>query len=260
MLELQELTRRYRKAVELWIPVRKMTIIVFIHVRNIAEKLREYHKKVNITRIAGSSASIGGAILAIIGFGIAPVTFGASLGLSIAGIGVAVAGGATAAGASIVDTVTQKANVKEAQEIVRRDYDQLEAIRKIADQIEKTIDEMRKKCPNISHSQFAGMISAVVSHTFIRGSNLVIRLTELGLYTGLEVGAAVLRVGGAAAKSVAAVGIAFNIILIPLDLFEIVRSSINLAKNSETDAVRKLNKIADDLEKQKEEIKEQAQI
>jgi hypothetical protein len=48
-----------------------------------------------------------------------------------------------------------------------------------------------------------------------------------------------MRVGSAAAKGIAAVGILlkFNVILLPIDLAEIIQSSFNLARESRTKAI-----------------------
>ena len=101
-------------------------------IRTTAEKLVKHHRNVNISRITGSVVAIGGSGIAILGFALTPVTFGASLGLTIAGAGIAAAGGVTAAGASIADTVITKTGVKEAQE-----------------QIQKQNERIRGKCPDL---------------------------------------------------------------------------------------------------------------
>lgn len=52
---------------------------------NLATLLDEKFKKISIAKTAGATTSIVGGILSAVGFGLSFVTFGASLGLSIAG-------------------------------------------------------------------------------------------------------------------------------------------------------------------------------
>lgn len=60
----------------------QLTINLF---RNMADELDVHFGRINGAKIGGSSAAIIGGILATVGFGLSFVTFGASLGLSIAG-------------------------------------------------------------------------------------------------------------------------------------------------------------------------------
>lgn len=62
--------------------------------------------------------------------------------------------------------------------------------------------------------------------------------------------AAALRVGGTAAKSTAGVGLALNIVLIPINLIEIARSSHRLRKGKQTKAVEQLKEIVEHLQQQ----------
>ena len=257
MTDIQELNKRFCKAVVQWIPVREITIQ---EIQKTIENLKVHHRNVNISRITGSTASIAGSTMAIVGFAIAPFTFGASIGLSVSGIALAVAGGGTAAGASIADIVIQKSNVKHAQEQLARDYDQLNAIRELAETIKKKIDDIKQQCQGVSPAQFVVVFGEVLTQGVVRTGNLGMRLAELAVFGTLEIGAAAVRVGGAAARGIAAAGIALNVVLIPIDLIEIVRSSVSLAKGSQTKAIKQLTDIAVQLEEQKQAIKQQAQL
>ncbi|CAN0210991.1 unnamed protein product [Lampetra planeri] len=84
-------------------------------------QLKKRMRDGNISKAAGSSASIGGGIMLIIGLALIPVTFGASLGLSIAGTVMGVAGGLATAGASIAMLVMNKALTKQATENIEQD-------------------------------------------------------------------------------------------------------------------------------------------
>ncbi|KAK1130153.1 apolipoprotein L5-like [Acipenser oxyrinchus oxyrinchus] len=87
----------------------------------IADELDQVDRDCTIARTAGSSAGVVGGVLTIVGIGLAPVTFGASLGLFIAGTVTAVAGAVTGGGAQIGKHVKAgKANnrVREILEII----------------------------------------------------------------------------------------------------------------------------------------------
>ena len=253
MLTIQELQAKFDKKVQQWIPVRDVTIE---EIEKTIDKLKEHHRNVNIARITGSGVSIAGSLIAILGFGLAPVTLGASIGLSVGGIAIAVAGGGTAAGASITDAVLQKSNVQYAQEQLERDYKQLDTISQIAKALKKEIDDARERCPSISAHEYAAVFGEVITQGVARGSNVAVRLAELGVYGTLEIGALALRVGGVAARGIAAAGIVLTVVLIPIDIAEIIRSSVSLAKGSQTKSIEQLTEIVEQLKKQKEAIED----
>lgn len=257
MTDVQELHKRFHDAVEQWIPVRDSSIQ---EIQKTVDKLREHHKNVNISRIAGSTASIAGGTMAIIGFAIAPLTFGASIGLSVSGIALAVAGGTTAAGASIADVVIQKSNVKYAQKQLDHDYELLDEICDLANKINETIKMTKDKCPEITLGEFAVVFGEVLGQGAVRTGNMGLKIPELAVLGTLEIGATALRFGSAAARGIATAGIVLNVVLIPIDLIEIVRSSVSLAKGSQTRAITRLTEVEKELEKQKESIKAQAGI
>ena len=241
-----------KTAVQYWILIRNETIS---KIEATADKLQEHHRNVNISRVVGSSVSIGGGVLAIVGFALTPVTFGASLGLSIGGVALAAAGGATAAGASIADVAIQKSNVNFAQEQLHKDHEKLESINKMVDELNARIENLSRECPSNAGAKI--LITELLAQGSIRAGNIGLRVTEAALSSSLEVGAAALRVGGVAAKGIAAAGLVLNVALIPIDLVEIVRSSHSLAKGSKTKAIEELRDIATKLESEKQEIKKQ---
>ena len=62
------------------------------------------------------------------------------------------------------------------------------------------------------------------------------------------------RAGSATVKGLAKAGVVLNVLTIPIDLFEIIRSGTNLAKGSETEAIEQLTNIVEQLESEKEAI------
>ena len=246
----EELPFEFHARVEEWIPIREETIQ---KIESLINDLKVHHRNVNISRITGSGVSIAGSLIAILGFGLAPVTLGGSIGLTAGGIAMAVAGGGAVASSSIVDTIIQKSNVKQAQQHLREDYDQLHTIQVIT-KIRNTVvaTNERKECPGMRRRRVVG---EVLGQGFIRASTVGVRTAEIAAAHTLEIGAAALRVGGTAARSVAAVGLVLNVVLIPINLVEIVRSSVSLAKGSQTKAVEKLIEIVKQLKQQLRELR-----
>ena len=254
MRGLEEIHSKFCTKVEEWISVREKTIQ---KIECIIDDLKIHHRNVNISRVTGSGVSIAGSLIAIVGFGLAPVTLGASIGLTVGGIVLAVAGGSTVAGASIADTVLQKLNVKQAQEQLKEDYNQLYMIQVIAKIINSNTvaaTGAREESPEVDNNR---VIGEVLGQSFLRTSTVGVRTAEMAVSNTvtLEIGASTLRVGGTATKSIAAVGLVLNVVLIPIDLIEIVRSSVSLAKGSQTKAVEKLKEIVEQLQQQLRELK-----
>ena len=245
-----ELSSEFHTRVKKWIPIREETIQ---KIECIIDNLKVHHRNVNISRITGSGVSIAGSLIAILGFGLAPVTLGASIGLTATGIAIAVAGGGTVAGASITDTIIEKLKVKQAQEHLKVDYDQLHTIQviaKIIDSNTAAATGVREECPNVDKK----VVGEVLGQGFLRASTVGVRTAEMAVSNTLEIGATALRVGGTAARSIAVVGLVLNVALIPIDLAEIVRSSVSLAKKSQTEAVKKLTEKAEQLKQQLREL------
>ncbi|KAJ7371167.1 hypothetical protein OS493_027856 [Desmophyllum pertusum] len=96
----EELIYNIQYSIRLWSVRRRETIQTL---RSLADELMEHHKNVHIAKVSGSSASIGGFVLLATGFGLAPVTFGASVILSAVGGAMCGLGGATVAGSSIAE-------------------------------------------------------------------------------------------------------------------------------------------------------------
>ena len=250
---IQQLHRKFCREGEEWIPIREETIR---KITETIESLKVHHRNVNISRITGSAVSIAGSTMAIVGFILTPFTLGVSLGLSVPGIALAVAGGGAATGASIADIVIQKSNVNKAQEQLTLDYDKLSTIYATAKEIQKIIDEIRQRCDEVSTTEITKVFGEIVIQGFFRTSNVGIKITELAVFSALEIGAAALRVGSTAARGIAAAGIVLNVVLIPIDVIEIVRSSVSLARGSQTKAMKQLDVLIEQLQQQKQAITE----
>jgi len=140
---------RLRAAVANWQPIRTETITTL---RNILEKLQQMNRDVRISRIAGASTSIFGGVVAVVGFGLIPVTFGASLALTIVGTAIGVAGGATSAGATIADMVKTRNGTKEAERVIKADQEQTEEINDILRLMARMIERIESEHSAVSRA------------------------------------------------------------------------------------------------------------
>ena len=94
-------------------------------------EVEESYDKSRKARIAGTTGTIVGSVLAITGFGLSFVTFGASLGLTIAGSILAASGGLTIAGADIGYQVVSHQDLKQAQKALDFDREKMEKAKKV---------------------------------------------------------------------------------------------------------------------------------
>ncbi len=249
--KIYENQEKIRKAIREWIPTRELTIK---NIEDIIKKLIVCRRDVNIARIVGSTVSIGGTLMSIVGFALTPVTLGASIGIAAGGIAIATAGGITVAGASLADVIIQKTNVTDTQKQLTHDNEELEKLAQLQCKLKEIIDEMGEKCTNIDGKTFALIITELFTHGVVRLSNIGIKAGELAAFGAMELGALALRVGGITAKGVAAAGLVVGILIIPIDLVEIVRSGWNVGKGNKSEAVLKLREAISKLETQKTAI------
>ena len=231
MTDLQMMIREFCRAVRKWIPVRESTIQEIL---NMIEKLRMHHRNANTARVAGSATSIIGGAMAIAGLALAPVTFGVSMGLSAGGMALAAAGGTTAAGASIADIGIQKSNMMHTQQLLERDYKQLNEIYMIAEKIVSRIDDTRQHCPDVNAAKFDTAVGEILGLATLPDIKPIV-FTSTTCTASCEV-------------------------LIPIDLIEIVRSSVSFARGPPTKAIETLNEIVQQLQEQKNSIKKIAQV
>ncbi|XP_011409184.2 PREDICTED: apolipoprotein L3-like [Amphimedon queenslandica] len=248
-----ELEKKLLNAFHEWIKAREQTIRIY---REVAEKLQRAHHDVNISRITGSSVSVVGGVMSIIGFVLTPFTAGAALPIAITGITLSSLGGATAGGASVADIVIEKKKIEEAQRIYNKDQSSFENLLEIIKEFESNVGKVDQRCPDVENNaeEFASITTQLFTST-LRTGNLSLRIAELAMGGSMEFGALAFRVGGAAARGVAGAAIALNVISVPIDIAEIIQSSTSLTNGSKTRVVTKLLDYANKLEEQKESVK-----
>ena len=242
--KLSKQAEQLRAMVRDWIPKRKASVHTL---RALADELMEHHCKIQIAKVAGTSASVAGTVVAGVGFGLSFVTFGASLILTAAGLGVGAAGGVTNAGTMITEACIQKGTLNTAQKIIDDDREATEAIEKLL-----IVFETEAKKIILKNGLKAGLAGAfVVKNCVETGVKFGARIAGIATNEGSE---ALFRGLSVAGKVVHIGGFAVSAILLPVDLYTLVTSSKEIdaarkgEKVEEPDAVKKLREMADNME------------
>ena len=233
-----------------WIAMRENTIQML---RDIAAEIDKHAKIINKVRITGAStaiagglAALGGAIATIATAGLAaPIT----APIIVAGTIVSITGGAASTGASITKIIISKVKHCKAQEQIDADNKMMEELlqvcspcknfSKAAVSVLSTIAQVGTGVPAIAYT--GGRAAGAAA----RGGKNVPRLGQVGI---------AVEVGRVALQAAAVGGIVVEIVVIPLNIAEIVRSGISLYKGSETKASRRLRQRANVYEEQMNDV------
>ncbi|XP_033847584.1 uncharacterized protein LOC117393697 isoform X3 [Periophthalmus magnuspinnatus] len=184
-----------------------------------AVTLDDMTKGARISNVAGSSLGMVGGILSIVGLALTPVTFGVSMGLTVAGVGLGGISGVN----SVVTTITEKGvnsvQKKKAEKTFEKFMEDMKSLQMCLN------DVIKQHFENIQESSTAQCLNIASNcASALKGGNVFVKGTEAGL---------------AAAKGAAAIGkaargtfFAVNALFIGVDAFLIVNNSIDLYKNT----------------------------
>lgn len=143
--EFTEGVRMFRETqlkTERLLGVREVTLK---NLRSFKEDIEMSYDKSRKARIGGTVATVSGSIISIVGFALAPVTFGASLGLSITGGVIAAAGGMTITGAEIGYHVVSKVKLEDATKAYANDLEKMEGLKELGENFEKCVCSLAEK-------------------------------------------------------------------------------------------------------------------
>uniref|UniRef100_A0A4W3JIR6 Uncharacterized protein n=1 Tax=Callorhinchus milii TaxID=7868 RepID=A0A4W3JIR6_CALMI len=176
--------------------------------REIADDIDQYHRDATIASVAGSSASAVGGILTAAGIIAAPFTSGTSLVLSGVGAGVGIAGSATNLTAGVTETVARSNKQQRVDEILEEYNKGCKEMSQLA--------ALSREIPNASHIKESVRINGLIS-----GSLPLLSRVVSGVLSALSV---------------------------VLDVFSIMKDSIDLSKGSKTRAAQTVRATAQSME------------
>ena len=248
-----------------WIPIRQRTIE---QLEELATKLHEHHRNVNISTITGASMGTLGGALSIAGLIAAPFTFGAGLIVSLVGAGIGGAGGLVMSGSKVVEIILEKLGLKDVQAAIKEDHDACTNLQQQLDCLEDFISKLAQFLKPLHDDAILLRELEGTGFDFLReriisddiGSSTEERV-DIGAKFFRTVTAAAtittsaVATAGAVARSAALAGtraahVAGSVIsaaLIPLDITLLVRSSLELHRGSTSSAVEEIRQKINDL-------------
>lgn len=220
----------------------------------LAEELNKHQKNVNIAQVTGAATSLVGAGFIVGGFVASFFTFGISLIVSGVGAGMGGLGGLTAAGAGITKHFLNKKIYNSAQQAVDQDQELTMELLSCLERLEIQNQFIRE-----NEHLFKSLKEKLLLVFNVLGSvksifkNLV---ADFVVTAKIATNAADLAADGVSTlfRSLPKVGRVFHIggfvvgmALVPLDLYTLVSSSVNLHKGNTSEAETKIRGIVNDM-------------
>ena len=137
-------------------------------------------------RIAGTTATVTGSVIAITGFGLSFVTLGASLGLTVAGAVLAAAGGATIGGAEIGYLAVSRKKLKKTEKACDECNKAMDEVKISGKEFSNRIKSASKKHPTFTEEIILDLLKQAWNFTeptlktFYSGYKLVDGVTDVG--------------------------------------------------------------------------------
>ena len=234
----------------------------------LASKLHEQHIDVSKSTIAGASASTVGGILAIAGLIATPFTFGAGLVVSLVGAGIGGTGGLVMSVSKVIEIILAKLGLKEVQGVIDEDKEACTQLQEKLDILGRFISDFREIESNgfeFLHNLGGGKFTTSTeekidfSARFFRVFSGAASIGAGAVAAGAFARAGGLVRAGAAAGAGAAklVGGVAGAVLLPLDIYLLVKSSLEVHRGSTTQVVDDIRKLLGELEcPEEEEIQE----
>ena len=249
-----------------WIPIRTRTRK---QLEELATKLHEHHRNVNISTITGASMGTIGGILSVAGLIAAPFTFGAGIVVSIVGAAIGGAGGLVMSGSKVAEIILEKLGLKEVQEAIQDDHkacnklqEQLDSLENVISSLAELVKQLQDDKVLLRELEGSGFefLSQRISYEEIGASTE--ERVEFGARffraatSAATISASAAATAGAVARSAAIAGtraahVAGSVIsaaLLPLDITLLVRSSLELHRGSTSAAVQDIWRILGELE------------
>lgn len=225
------------------------------------------------SRIGGTVGTVVGSVLAITGFGLGFVTFGASLGLTIAGTVMAAAGGVTLAGSEIGYQVVSYQNIKQAQAALDNDRKEMEKTKNLDEKLGKHIESLSDKYPSIPRTSIIEALKHAVkfgkpsAKALWGGYKIIDGAYDAGTTAfdlaknGAQASHATVWAGlNTVTQVIGVTGVAFNVAFLPIDLVVMIKAAVDVHKyktkgESNSAAAKKIGELIKKLEQHRDELR-----
>ncbi|XP_052075427.1 uncharacterized protein LOC127712861 [Mytilus californianus] len=256
----------YEKCLLEWIVLCSQVVT---ELNSLADNLDQHFQKIAKAKIGGSAAGVVGGVMATVGFGLSFVTFGASLGLAIAGGVIAGAGGLTVGGSAATDAILSRNRKRTAEELIKKYNTKLDEVKnkylEIHVELQKTAElsnlgsRIEEKFPHWikfwwnlvkGAGQVGWSTGGSIIYTTIKSSFQLATAFDDAAITGLRVGGGVFKTFGTVGRAFHVVGGVANIVFLPLDIFTMVDSAIDVHKKNPHKISSAMRKLAIQIEKE----------
>ena len=227
----EEIGNEFTALLSRQLTVRRRTID---HLRFVADELSSMELKCAGAKIGGSATGIVGGILAVVGFGMSfsGVLAPAGVPIGIAGAAVAGTGGLTTGITLIVENVLKKIGIDKVETDLKEDY--FRAIQ-ISVLMKRAVQDHRfARRWKINYQDAVSFVS------------IVPRTLKVGLLTAVAVGRGVARAAATTGMHIA--GIVFASLIIPVDIAQVIVSSIQIRHKKPSEIVQTMRSTAEKLE------------
>ncbi|XP_065417389.1 uncharacterized protein LOC135974288 [Chrysemys picta bellii] len=211
----------------------------FPELRKTADDIDWVHKGATIANVTGGTVGIAGGITTIVGLCLAPVTFGASLIVSLTGLAVSTAGGLTSAAATTTDIVTSKVKKETVEKLLQECQTEL-------DNIEKAI----KLLESYGDIAFVFAIPQIGS-----GAGRAV----LNIMKMVKAGQLLANVGRIAKFAGAATHVLTGVTL-GLDIIFVAKDSVDLHNGAKTELAAKIREAVNEMEQVIGQVNEMEQV
>ncbi|CAC5387502.1 unnamed protein product [Mytilus coruscus] len=229
----EERLRRFQKTLIEWTESCHLTIKEILA---IADNLDGHFERISKAKIGGSAAGITGGILAAVGFGLSFVTFGASLGLTIEGGIIAGAGGITVGTSVATDAILSRKRKTQAEEVLKKYNDKKKVWKRECLEIgmEEAFPHWLKFWAKVVVGTGVAAKSTgwdIIAKTILTSLRIATTFDDLAI-NGVRIGGGLFKVLSPAARGLHVAGGIVGILLIPLDVYTMVDSAIDVHKKN----------------------------
>ncbi|KAM7152929.1 apolipoprotein L6-like [Macrochelys suwanniensis] len=199
----------------------------------IADAIDKIHKGATIANITGGTVGIAGGITTIVGLALIPVTFGASLIVSLTGLAVSTAGGLTSAAATTTDIVASKVKRETVETVLKDCQIEVDQMKNYAERIEEKIQCLRE-------NENSGCVFAIPQIGSGAGRSVLntIKMVKAGQ---------LLANVGRIAKFAGAATHVLTALTLGLDIFFVAKDSVELHRGAKTELAAKIREIVHDI-------------